>query len=250
MPFTPNPESRPLAPGLLLRPMLPSDAPPTARLHLEHLSTGLFPRLGHRFLTRWHRTFTDSQHAWGGVVVRPGGDVVAVVLVTTDQPAHNAEVLGEHRWALARAGALGLLRHPDALVIFLRTRVLRYLRWVTRGGGPAGPATSSQEGREVVGVVHVVVTAESMRGQGLAVALLEAAEDHARGRGTTVLALVTDYPETGGDLAAPPWAWGMYDRLGWERVDVRHRHGRRVAEYRRRLTSGTADADHHRSTPG
>ncbi|CAA9405857.1 MAG: hypothetical protein AVDCRST_MAG35-1156 [uncultured Quadrisphaera sp.] len=223
-----------------------ADASQTADLHLRNLSMGLFPQLGHRFMTRWHQTFAGSEHAWGGVVVGPGGQVVAVALVTTDQPAHTAEILREHRTALLRAGTAGLVRHPRALVTFLRTRVLRYLRRIVRGGRPDTPPSARSEPREIVGVVHVLVTAEQVRERGLAAALLGAAESWARQRGTTVLALVTDYPEQ----PAAHTAADVYDRLGWERTAVRHRDGRRIAEYRRHLVADAAGGDESRSTSG
>lgn len=216
-----------------------ADAAQTAQLHLADLSMGLFPQLGRRFMVRWHRTFTGSPNAWGGVVVGPGGRVVAVALITTDQPAHTAEVLSVHRRALLLAGAVGLLRHPRALVTFLRTRARRYVRRLLRGGRPSASPPAPAEPHEVIGVVHVLVTAEQARERGLAAALLRAAAACARQRGTTVLALVTDHPQGPG----PHRASEVYDRLGWERTAVRHRDGRRIAEYRRSLLATAADDD-------
>ena len=226
--------------------MVCADAPQTAALHLGNLSMGLFPQLGHRFMTRWHQTFTGSEHAWGGVVASPEGRVVAVALVTTDQPAHTAEILREHRAALLRAGTAGLVRHPRALVTFLRTRVLRYVRRIVGGGRPGTASSTRSEPREIIGVVHVLVTAEQARERGLAAALLRAAESCARQRGTTVLALITDYPEQPVRHSAAE----IYDRLGWERTAVRRRDGRRIAEYRRRLDVDAAGSDESRRVWG
>ena len=236
-PAPPTPGST-LSEGYHLREMHRSDARRTAELHRRHLPFGLFPRLGRRFMTRWHQTFVTSPHAWGGVVVGPTGDVVALVLMTTDQNGYVTEALTKHRWFLARAAAVGLLTDPRVLGHFLRTRALRYWRRLKR---PDHARTAAAAGpREPLGVIHAVVTEESARGRGCARALLQAAELHARRLGTPQLALITDDPaptSTTGDGATQqgPGAAGMYDRLGWERVGVHIRDGRRVAEYRRRL---------------
>ena len=237
-------QGAPLSEGYHVRDMLPSDARRTAELHREYLPFGLFPRLGRRFMTRWHETFSTSPHAWGGVVVGPTGDVVAVVLMTTDQHAYITEALTKHRWTLARDGAVGLLLDPRVLGYFLRTRALRYWRRLRRSHQPRTAAVTDRP--DHLGVIHAVVTDESARGRGCARALLEVAEAHARRRGTPVLALITDDPaetSTTGDQGTQQGlgAAGMYDRLGWDRVGVHTRDGRRVAEYRRRLLPPEAD---------
>ena len=232
LPVPPPTPDAALAEGYRIRDMLESDADRTAQLHREHLHLGLFPSLGHRFVARWHQTFVTSAHAWAAVVVAPDGAVVAMVLMTTDQHDYLTETLLHHRWPLARAGAVGLVRDPRVLAHFARTRALRYWRRFHRARRPV-VALEDPAGR--LGVVHAVVTDESARGLGCARALLHTAEDHARRRGTVVLALVTEHLEVE-DAARPPRGAGsFYERSGWVRTDLRTRDGHRIAEYRRRL---------------
>lgn len=125
-------------------------------------------------------------------------------------------------------------------------------------GAPTAPAATpdgTRPQRHVrVAVVHAVVTREHARGHGCARALLDAVTSAARQARADHLALVTDVADptdsgaATGDAAtgeaatggAATGAAGMYEALGWERVDVRrHRDGRWVAEYRFALAAGS-----------
>ena len=99
--------------GFILRPAVPEDLHLTARAHVDLLPFGLFPSLGVGFVRRRHRTFLDSPHGAGYVVIdpqAPGNGTVGFLLGTTDQAAHTAAVLADRRTmaVLALSGAAAL----------------------------------------------------------------------------------------------------------------------------------------------
>lgn len=222
-----------LPPGYLLRRMRPADTATTARLHRRLLPNGLFPRLGPRFLRRWHATFLDTPAATGLAVVHRG-EVVAFVLATLDQRLYLHHTLRRHRWPLMWRGALGMLARPHVLVRFLRTRVGAYARHLLPGRRPNGATAppAGQERRVRVAVVHAVVTSEQARGKGCARALLDTVTEAATRARADHVALVTDVADPS-DGAPATGAAAMYETLGWQREEVRrHRDGRWIAEYR------------------
>jgi GNAT superfamily N-acetyltransferase len=260
-----------LPPGYLLRRMRPADTARTARLHRRLLPNGLFPRLGQRFVRRWHATFLDTPSATGLTVVHQG-EVVAFVLATLDQRLYLNHVLRRHRWPLMWRGALGLLVRPAVLAHFVRTRLRAYARHLvpgarrlstaagsdptpgpTRSGATAPRATQAAgdaDRRVRVAVVHAVVTSEQARGRGCARALLDTVVAAARRARADHVALVTDVPDpaTGQPVTG---AAAMYEALGWDRVAVRrHRDGRWIAEYRLPLVVRTVDLAGTGTSPG
>lgn len=236
-----------LPPGYLLRRMRPGDTARTARLHRRLLPNGLFPRLGARFVARWHRTFLDTPAATG-LTVTHQGEVVAFVLATLDQRLYLRHVLRRHRWPLMWRGATGMLVRPHVLVRFTRTRLRAYARHLVPGldrrrtplvhaperrtvadGLPAGPEAAP---RTRIAVVHAVVTSEQARGMGCARAMLDSVLAAAARARADHVALVTDVADPAPDAPATGAA-AMYETLGWRRHGVRrHRDGRWVAEYR------------------
>lgn len=234
-----------LPPGYLLRRMRPTDTDATARLHRRLLPNGLFPRLGLRFVRRWHATFLDTPAATGLAVVHHG-EVVAFVVATLDQRLYLRHALRTHRRPLAWRGALGLLARPHVLLHFLRTRVRAYSRHLLPGAARRSQVrvTAPPRDRRLrVAVVHAVVTSEQARGLGCARALLEAVVAAAQQARADHVALVTDVAHEQ-DRTGPAGAAAMYEALGWERVEVRpHRDGRWVAEYRLPLRPPGGDTD-------
>lgn len=225
---------------LRLRDMRVTDLPATARLHRTLLPNGLFPLLGQRFVQRWHRTFLASPDAVAQVVTDEQDTVVAFLLATTDQRRYLAGTLREYRLPLMGLGCVALLRRPRLLVRFVRTRLRTYWRHLSplsaprQGSARRGPASTGRPDtdREVVGVVHAVVTDHPARRRGCAAAMLAVVQERALAAGSDHLALVTDLD---GSAA-------MYERLGWHRVGVRrHRDGRVVAEYRLVPTAPVVD---------
>lgn len=259
--------------GLRARLMTPADAPATARLHLQYLPDGFFPRLGAAFVTRWHRAFIQQPHGWAAVVVDADRQVVSYALVATRHRDFVEGVIRSHGRSLAVSAIVALMGRPRLLLHFLRTRTRRYLRRVISAAvsraksskllPPAIPKTTAV----VEAVVHAVVTIESARGLGCAATLLNAAEQAAQADGATVMALVTDdiparpvtlesSPSTdsisstttssaGSTAEVRQGAARFYEHLGWTRTAERWRDGRRILEYQRRIKPQHVTATTH-----
>lgn len=209
-----------------LRPMAPQDVKFAARLHGNELPHGLFPRLGTRFLRGYYRAFVESPHAVA-FVTPSDGPAAGYLVGTTDHHAHHRWMLRRHGLRLGLLGALGLAINPDALWLFLRTRVGRYARALLRAAWPtsAGGSVTRQRppsGGPVAVLMHVAV-APSARGTGFGRQLTQAFAHHAHAAGCRDIRLVT---------RAGDGAGAFYETLGWQRVDERGRDGSVVAEYR------------------
>lgn len=205
-----------------LRRLTRSDLADTAALHVRCLNDGLFPRLGARFLRRWHRTFVDGPHGSAHCAVRADGRVTAFLLGATDQAAYVGGTLRSTTWPLLWRGALGLVRRPRLALTFVRTRARRYARRLAGGSGSPQLAAPAR-----VAVVHAIVTDEPARGRGLGRDLLARFEADVAAAGVDTIELVTD--ETGGAVE-------FYRRLGWTEGDTRpNRDGRRMVHFSKRV---------------
>lgn len=115
-----------------VRQAVAADVDATARLHIEHLSAGLFPRLGHRFVACWHRAYVQSPHAVALVAVDPGSDgtgrIAGFLVGALDRHAFRQELLTRYRTRLAVRAVTALALRPRVLADFLRTRLRPYLR--------------------------------------------------------------------------------------------------------------------------
>ena len=206
--------------------MTDEDVGGAARRHRRDLDHGLFPKLGTGFLRGYYRSLVAGPHAVA-LVAPADGRPAAHLVGTLDHHRH-------HRWALRRRGlllavrgALGLVLHPDALRLFLRTRVVRYLRAIVRAVLPPAPGPSPTDAgpsaTEPVAVLLHVAVSPAARGTGLGRRLSEEFVRRAHTAGSRDIRLVT---RTSGD------AGGFYEALGWRRVGEHHRGGTVVAEYR------------------
>lgn len=227
--------------------MRATDVGETARLHQEYLPRGLFPRLGHRFLARWHLTFTDTRWAWSGVVVEEGR-VVAYVLVAVDPARHRHHALVHHRGPLLRAGLVSLLLQPRLAAMFVRTRGRRYARQARAVWGRPATSAGSTPAERPPAVIHALVTRESHRGLGLASRLVELATRESERRGAVELALVTEAGSAA--TGAGPGSVGFYERLGFTVVGARPRDDRTVVEMRCRTTPTEIEVDPGRGEAG
>jgi GNAT superfamily N-acetyltransferase len=189
-----------------------------ARLHVEDLPHGLFPRLGARFVRRWHRSHLESPYGVAFVAVRDGSPI-GFALGTTDRPANVAWLLEHRRSTLVPAALLALAVRPAILSDFLATRAGRYLRRLSRRG--AVEATSA---RRAVAVLDAVVVTEEWRGRGVGRSLMSAFLGAVTLAGTDRVELVTK--------DGPHGAAGFYDRAGWSRTSShRDRDGDIVHTY-------------------
>lgn len=211
--------------GFVLRPMTCDDCVATADLHVRHLGDGLFPRLGRRFVRRWHLTFVQSDHAHGHVAVRPDGEVLGFVAAATDQRAYVTHTLRTARTSLVTRGAVAMLVRPRVTAHFLRTRVKAYWARLRRPvqTTPAGPRTA---------VVHAIVTTPGVRGTGVGRMLLAAVEADVRASGTACIELLSEDGEHGGA--------NFYRRLGWtEGTTFVNRDDRTMVRFSRQVGDGS-----------
>lgn len=197
------------APALEVENLLVSDLDATGAAHIALLPNGLFPRLGHGFVRRWHRTFIMSEHAEALGIRAADGSLMGILLGTTDNARYTAEVLKREKWRLGLHGAIGLGRRPSLALQFLRTRALRYSRRLARRPRTENGAGSSL-GAAPVAVVHVVITMPGHRRKGVASHLLEHYERRVRERGVDLMQLVTREGTGAADL---------YLRQGWRLAD-------------------------------
>ncbi|NKX49295.1 GNAT family N-acetyltransferase [Arthrobacter deserti] len=227
-----------------VRPATAADLARTASWQAAFLPYGLFPKLGGRFVRRWHATFLDSPFGVALVAGQegPGGRVPVGFLVgSTDQEAHVDEVIRRHRASLAAAGLAALLLRPRLCAHFLRTRGKAYFRRLlthpdaaARRGSPGDatrvPGAAGLAGTAVVTAVAVVPEARSC-GAGRDLLGFFLAQSQAAGAGRAELAV----------MAGPGSAEAFYDRLGWVPVDEHlSRDGSRVLTYRYTLEAAAA----------
>lgn len=233
-PRTPATAPEPDPRSARVRSLTAADLPFAAGLHVAALPHGFFARLGERFLGRYYAGYLASPHAVALLAELPGPPAsrVGVLVGTLDTGLHNRWVLRHHGLRLALAGALALLARPRELRLFLRTRLLRYLRAVARARrtSPAAaarpvPAAAAPVGGTPAVLTHVAVSAAG-RGRGAGQALVHEFVGAARAAGRREAQLVT--------LAEPgSGAGAFYERLGWTAVRERADHdGRRVRLYR------------------
>ena len=209
-----------------LRPLTPGDLDRVADLHQRELPHGLFPLLGRAFLRRYHATFIASPHAVALAAPRRG-EAVGFLVGTLDQRAHHRWLMRHRAAHLTVAGVVGLLGHPRALALFLRTRVGRYLCGLLRALRPQpARAASSEDGTAAAPVavlMHVAVDPEH-RGDGLGRHLTEELVEQAEDAGAAEVRLVTRVDRGAGRF---------YERLGWAPAARRRtRDATMVTEYR------------------
>ena len=70
-----------------------TDLQRTSELHRQRLSAGIFPRMGLRFLVRYHETFVVSPQGVA-LVARHDGELAGFLLGTVDNAAH-------YRWVVS-----------------------------------------------------------------------------------------------------------------------------------------------------
>ena len=219
---TPPPQSPAPATDIVVRPLGVQHLSETARLHIQYLGAGLFPRLGGRFVRRWHQTFIDSPHACGFIATDPGGAVLGFLIGSIDQRKYVAHTLQTAKWPLALRGAGALAVRPWLAVAFVRTRLLSYLRRMSH------PQRTTDHSSTPTAVVHAIVTGPASRGRGIGRLLLSCYEDEVVAGGTTFLELVTD--------EGPHGAGDFYRRVGWVEGQAQaNKDGRRMLTFTRTI---------------
>lgn len=198
--------------------LTPADLDFTARLHLETLGLGLFPKLGVGFMRAQHRTYIDSPHAFA-LVARSDGAPIGMLFAIFDPQAHRVWLLHHRALRLVARGAVAMAVRPRVASLFFRTRVRRYLRTLVasirasrdaRRQAAAVAAGAPPPPLPAIVLSHIAVI-PSVQGNGVGSTLAREFEARARTAGHTHAVLIT---EAGGD------AERFYASHGW--VFVRH----------------------------
>jgi ribosomal protein S18 acetylase RimI-like enzyme len=209
---------------LHLRETRAGDVPAIVTLHLRHLPHGLFPRLGRRFMVRWHSTFLATEHGVSLVVVDGQDRVVGFLAGATAQRSHVRTVLAEHRVRLAIAGLGALALRPGVALHFLRTRARSYLRRLlgsraaqpvqaAAGPLPAGDGAADQEPEHDVAVVTALVVDRAARGRGAGARLVDRFVELSAAGPARRAELIT--------LEGTDGAREFYEGLGWTLAGTR-----------------------------
>lgn len=187
----------------------PADLSSTAVMHIRELPVGLFPRLGPRFVARWHRACLESRHAVALVAVHRGiaGDerVTGFLMGALDRRAFHNELLTRHRTALLLRGVAALAARPHTLAYFLRTRLRPYLRGLlvasTRPGGVP------RRHPDVIADLTAIAVSPPWRGTGTGRLLVDAFSRRCAEAGVPTVELVT--------AAGYAATTAFYERAGW-----------------------------------
>lgn len=194
-----------------VRPAVTADLRGTAHLHRTQLPDGFFARLGAGFLRRYHATFLASPHAVA-FVVGESAEPLGFLVGTLDNRPHYRFVVRRLGLGLAARAGAAILARPALLWLFLRTRALRYARWVvryplrSRASAATGTAVDGAPSVPTVAVLTHVAVSDAAQGHGTGRALVAAFLDAARAAGADEARLVTT---AGGRAEA------FYERLGW-----------------------------------
>ncbi|MBE1489478.1 GNAT family N-acetyltransferase [Plantactinospora soyae] len=175
------------------------------------LPFGLFPSLGARFVRRWQRTFLDSRHGIGFVVVDPTAapeELVGFLVGTSDQAAYATALMADRRTvaSLAVTGFAALCVRPRVAARLLRSRIrpwTRRLLHLQTEPGQTRSITSAQ-----VAVMTALAVQPEWRKSGVGERLVAHFVEYVRAAGATWVELQTSI--------GPLGAAGFYERLGWE----------------------------------
>lgn len=190
--------------GAAVRPLTSDDLPFAAALHHDALPDGFFVALGTSFLAHYYETFIASPHAIALLGLLDGGPI-GVLVGTLDHGRHYQWIARHRRRQLALAALRGLGRQPGLLVVFVRTRALRYLRGMVRLARRGREAEPTSAGPTTGVLTHVAVVPEA-RDHGVGSALVATYTDSAFAAGSKRLRVATKV--VGGATA-------FYRNLGW-----------------------------------
>lgn len=206
-----------------VEPIQHDDVHTTAELHAAYLRLGLFPKMGKRFLARYHRTFIDSPHAVALIARNEDGRIVGMLLGTTSNAEHYRWVMRHHGASLALRGAGALMLRPPLAFEFMRTRLGRYARGIVRNLGPHRPESGSSGPKSPNSVLTHIACADGYRRRGIGRGMVAQFKGRARAEGASRACLITRESGPG----AP-----FFERIGCKLVAHRQeRDGQAVCEF-------------------
>lgn len=226
------------APGVSVRPMLPSDCAAAARLHSRVLDAEFITRFGTGFLEAYYRAWVDADGGLALVATGASGDLEGQLLGAFDPVAHTASMVRGHWPSLATRLVLAATRDPRLGRDLVVTRALRYARGIVRAARRSprpkpvpSPVLVSADRQPGTGEVTHLLVAPEAQGAGFGRQLVAAAEEAGRRAGLGELVLVTPVEDRG--------ARSFYERIGWV-LDrpVTSASGERFVRYRRPLGPG------------
>lgn len=226
-PPTPATEPASSPDTVTVRPARRADLPAVTALHLRELPTGLFPRLGPRFLSRWHQAHLSSEHGVVLVAVRADPDgaryVVGFLTADLDHAAFVDDVLTTRAVEMACTGLAALACRPRLAASFVRTRAAVYLRRMSaRRAAPQAPDVGD---RAAVAELSAIAVHRDARDTGVGGRLLEAFWRRCVEVGVPTAELVTGARASG--------AIRFYRRHGWTDLGEETAYdGERVRRFR------------------
>ena len=193
-------------PTLQLRRMGLQDLRFVVELHQSAFQEGFFVRLGGRFLRRYYRTFLDGPLATA-LVCEVDDEVCGYLVGVLNPPEHRRLLLHHHGASLVFHAFAGLAWRPRLALLFIRTRLARYLHAFARQARGGGARVSETAAPAVL--TYVAVDPRS-RGRGVGSALVAQFLDEAAAAGRSEARLVT--------IAGGGGAGGFYTSHDWARV--------------------------------
>jgi len=142
-----------------------------ARLH-RRLLPSFFADLGLPYLRSYLNSYRTSPHAVALVALLEG-QVVGLLVGSVSPAEHASWALRTHGGRLALWGLLGLATRPRPLVVFVRTRVSRYVRALLRRLRPLPPRATGSAVTTAPAVLAHVAVATAAQGHGAGQALVQ-----------------------------------------------------------------------------
>jgi len=173
-----------------LRELQESDLPIVVERHRQQFPDGFYSQLGPDFVHTYFRQYLRSSGSTGLVATVAGSEeIVGYLIGTVDEREHDRDMYLRSALVLVCAGSFALTQRPTELVVFLRTRALRYARRYFRG---VARALDRSKVEPQVGELLYIYTAPSHRKQGCGAVLLRGLVEQAQRANTARIDLVTE----------------------------------------------------------
>lgn len=213
-----------------LRALYERDLPIVVERHRQQFPDGFYSQLGADFVHAYFRQYLRSSGSTGLVATVAGSnEIVGYLIGTVDERQHDRDMYLRSAPVLAYAGVIALARRPVELVVFLRTRALRYARRYFRG---VARALDRAHAEPQVGELLYIYTAPSHRKRGCGAVLLRGLVEQAQRANAARIDLVTEQ-----DNAT---AREFYAHRGWKEAGTfTARDGRELLRIELTLTGST-----------